>query len=532
MTEMTVAQIVQLALQLHQAGRLQEAEVLYRQVLAQEPNNACALDLLGVLAHQKGLLQEATDLIQQAIRVNPSVAQFHNNLGVVFGDGGRSEEAIAAFRQAVRISPDYARAYCNLGNALLVKDRVDEALAVLRKAVELKPDYAQALHLLGLGLRKKGRIEEAISAYRQAVRLKEDFAEAYNSLGMALREAFRFSEAIAALGKAVEIKPDFADAHWNKALLLLLTGRFAEGWAENEWRWRVREMPSTRPNFPQPQWSGGDPSGSTILLHTEQGVGDTFQFIRYAPLLGRRGARVIVACQPQVKSLLQNLEGVHQVLAGGEPLPPFDMYCPLMSLPLAFGTTLQTVPANVPYLRPKPALANLWRSRLAPRSTLHAPRLKVGLAWAGNPRNRTDPFRSIPRSVLAPLAEVPGVQLYSLQKGEAAGQAKDLPKGIRLIDWTDELKDFADTAALMANLDLVVTVETAVAHLAGALARPVWTLLPFMPDWRWLLEREDSPWYPTMRLFRQKTSGDWAGVIERVAGELNRRVQGSGFRAQ
>jgi hypothetical protein len=265
-----------------------------------------------------------------------------------------------------------------------------------------------------------------------------------------------------------------------------------------------------------------------MLVYSEQGIGDTIQFVRYAPLLARRGARVILQCQPELKPLFQSLEGVDCVLSTSEALPPFDVQAPLLSLPLALGTTLESIPAQVPYLKADPALAEAWRAKLAPAGRC----LKVGLAWAGNPKHRNDRNRSMPLSVLAPLAGVGGVRFYSLQKGDAAGQAKGPPPGMDLVDLTQELNDFADTAAFVANLDLVISVDTAAVHLAGAMAKPVWTLLPFFSDWRWLLDREDSPWYPTMRLFRQRTRGEWGGVVERVVKELDRGVQGSGFRVQ
>jgi hypothetical protein len=255
------------------------------------------------------------------------------------------------------------------------------------------------------------------------------------------------------------------------------------------------------------------------LLHSEQGFGDTIQFIRYAPLLARQGARVVVECQPELRSLLRGVEGVQHLLAQGEPLPPFDLHAPLLSLPLAFGTRLGSIPAQVPYLKADPALAEAWRGKVAGDGR----RLKIGLAWAGSPARKGDRQRSVSLSALAPLAAVKGADFYSLQKGPAAEQAKNPPPEMRLMDLTAELKDFADTAALIASLDLVISVDTAVAHLAGAMARPVWTLLEFVPAWRWLLDREDSPWYPTMRLFRQPSRGDWGSVVRRVAEALAAR---------
>jgi hypothetical protein len=322
-------------------------------------------------------------------------------------------------------------------------------------------------------------------------------------------------EALSVCQRAIQLRPDHAGAHWNKSLVLLLKGDFAQGWAEYEWRWQSKDFRSPRRDFPQPQWRGEDPSGRTILLHAEQGFGDTIQFIRYAPLLAGRGARVIVECQPELQRLLGGVEGIQHLTARGEPLPPFDLHTPLLSLPLAWGTRVKTIPGNVPYIKPDPALVGAWRGRLAGDSAL-----KVGLVWAGSPIRKDDRYRSLPLSSLAPLAGVKGVSFYSLQKGKATEQAQNPPPGMNLIDMTEEIKDFADTAALISHLDLVITVDTAVAHLAGAMAKRVWTMLEFVPAWRWLLNREDSPWYPTMRLFRQPAIRDWATVIRRVAGEL------------
>jgi hypothetical protein len=298
----------------------------------------------------------------------------------------------------------------------------------------------------------------------------------------------------------------------------LLHGDFEHGWPEYEWRWKTRDFSSGRRPFTQPQWDGGSLNGRTILLHAEQGLGDTLQFIRYAPLVAEAAGNIVVECPAPLKRLLRHSLRQVPVLSKGEPLPPFDIHCPMLSLPLACRTTLANIPRQVPYLNADSELAAHWQGKLVSQREL----LKVGLAWAGNKAHKNDRHRSIELSTLAPLGEVPHVSFISLQKGEPAKQATRAPAGITLFDWSNELGDFADTATLIANLDLIISVDTAVAHLAGAMGKPVWTLLPFVPDWRWLLEREDSPWYPTMRLFRQSAPGDWSGVITRVVGALLR----------
>ena len=547
----TIQQAMQTALRHHQAGRLPQAEAIYREILGREPGNADALHLLGVIALQKGRHQDAIGLIRQAIAANPAMPQSHLNLGKALRESGRLDEALAVYREAVRLQPglavahhslgralrekglteaaagafrraielqgDFAEAYSSLGNVLQQVGRIEEAVAAYQKAIQVKPGFAEGHYNLGLALRGEDDTAGAISAFREAVRIKPDFAQAHHNLGNALRESARYEEALAACDLAIRCKPDHAGAHLNKAVILLLRGRLAEGWAEYRWRWQTSDIQPNRRAFPQPEWNGEALSGRAVLLHAEQGFGDTIQFMRYAPLLARRGVRVIVEVPQELKGLLRGVEGVRQLLGAGDPLPAFDCHAALLDLPGIFGTTLQTVPANVPYLRPEPALADLWRSRLAPR-------LKVGLVWAGRPQHHNDRNRSLPLSSLAPLAQVKGVVFYSLQKGAAAAQAQNPPPGMELVDLSQEIKDFADTAALIENLDLVISVDTVVAHLAGALAKPVWTLLPLTPDWRWLLAREDSPWYPTMRLFRQGARGEWGSVIERVARELKARA--------
>jgi Tfp pilus assembly protein PilF len=466
----------------HQAGRLAEAERIYRQVLARQPDHADALHLLGVLALQAGRAQTAVELFRRAIAICSTNAFYHSNLGSALTDLGQHEQAIAAYRQAVRLQPESAEVHYNLGVALQRRGQLDEAVAANRQAVRLKPDLAKAHGNLGVALKANGQLDEAIASYRQVIRLK----------------------------------PDDARAHNNLALALLTRGDFQQGWEEHEWRWKCKEFPSPPRNFAQGQWDGRPLENRTLLLHAEQGLGDAIQFIRYLPLVCRRGGRIIIECQAELQRLFQAIAGGCQIVARGQPLPAFDLHCPLLSLPRVFGANLANIPNIVPYLHADAGDAGRWRRRLGDDSPL----VKVGLAWSGNPAHRHDHNRSMNLAKLAPLAQVSGVRFFSLQKGEAAAEAKTPPAGMELVDWTEELKDFADTAALIANLDVVVAVDTAVVHLAGAMGKPVWTLLPFVADWRWLRERPDSPWYPTMRLLRQKSLGDWGDVIQRIAQDL------------
>ena len=422
------------------------------------------------------------------------------------------EESIAAYRKAIALKPDYAEAYCDLGAVLGSKGHLEEAIAAYRQATALKPDFPEAYDNLGNALIKIGHLDEAISVFQRAVALKPDYAEAHCNLGVGLREVGLLDQAIVAFRQAIALKSDLAEAHRNLALALLAQGEWLEGWEANEWRWKCKDFTSPNRNFAQPQWSGQPLKGRTLLLHAEQGFGDVIQLVRYLPLVARHGGNIILECHPELKRLLQpNVAGC-RVVEKGQLLPDFDLYLPLMSLPRIFRTTLENIPGNVPYLHADAHTAQFWKSRIAG----YPPTLNVGLAWAGRPSHLNDRNRSIALASLGPLAQVPGIRVVSLQKGEAAAYARKVPTGMELIDWSEELNDFADTAALIANLDLVIAVDTAVVHLAGAMGKPVWVLLPYVPDWRWLLERKDSPWYPTMRLFRQKSLGDWADVIERT----------------
>jgi tetratricopeptide (TPR) repeat protein len=504
-----------------ETGAVDEAILACRRALALKPDSAAAHNNLGNALRKTGAIDDAIAAFRRAISLKPEFAEALSNLGNALCEKGAVDDAVAAYRRALVLQPDSAAVYRNLGGALTDTGALDAAVAALRRAIELEPDFADAYSDLGLALQETKQLDEAIAACRQAVVLKPSVAEVHYNLAhmLLLRGDFPrcCDEAIAACRQAVALKPSFADAHYNLALMLLLRGDFREGWAEHEWRWRVKDFVSPYPSYGQPQWDGSDLAGRTILLHWEQGFGDTIQFIRYVPLVAERCGKVVVKSQPQLHRLLQSMPGVDQWILPGEPLPPFDAHCPLMSLPLALGTTVQTIPGSVPYLHADSRAIECWRERLARDSV--GPKLKLGLVWAGSATQKND-RRSLPLSLLAPLVRVRGVDFYSLQKGEPARQAMAPPGGMNLIDWTEELRDFADTAALLAGLDLVITVDTAVAHLAGAMGKDVWVLVPFEPDWRWPPGRDASPWYPTARLFRQQATGRWNEVIERVAGCL------------
>jgi Flp pilus assembly protein TadD len=476
---MTIQQNLNLAIQQHQAGQLAEAEKIYRQILTQQPNHADALHLLGVIAAQVGKPTTAIELIRRSVAIEPSVAQFHSDLGNAFRDAKQLDQAVTAYRHAIQLKPDYFIARNNLGNVLC----------------------------------DQGMLDDGIAAYRDALRYQPDFAGAYANLGKALRDKRQIDESIAALRKAIQLQPDYAEARHNLALSLLLKGDFANGWVEHEWRSRLKTSP--RRDFAQPRWDGSALNGRTILLHAEQGIGDSIHFARYVPMVNERGGRVVLQCQRELCRLLAGLAGIENVIGPDDADPKCDVHFPLLSLPLIFETRLNSIPASIPYLTADADLSAQWAARIAGSTAK-----KVGIVWAGAAGFSNDRNRSLPLASLAPLAKVADVNLYSLQKGAAAAQASAPPAGMKLIDHTALLNDFADTAALIAELDLVISVDTAVAHLAGAMGKPVWLLLPYAPDWRWRLERDDSPWYPTMRLFRQKAAGNWQETTERTANAL------------
>jgi Flp pilus assembly protein TadD len=482
------------------------------------------------------------ELITQAIALCPQACEYYVNLGTVYDDMGRLEDAIAAYQKAVAVKADYPVALSNLGNTLRRRGRTGEAIAACRRALAIQPNHAQAHNHLGAALTQSDP-DEAVAHLSRAVALQPAFAEAHSNLGAALLQKGMPDEAVAACRRAVSLQPQnpeahlnlgnawaatasidqaalcfrqalalsptLALAHWSLGVMLLLQGDFQNGWAEYEWRLRVPEFARRTPSS-KPLWDGADLAGRRIVLAAEQGIGDVIHFIRYLPLVAARGGKIIVSCPRELHRLLKPMAPVEQWVAPDEPWPEHDLQCPLLSLPRLMGTTVATIPAPIPYLHADPALVEQWQARL-PKE----PRLRVGLAWAGRAAHRNDRNRSIPPALLAPLADVNGLLFCSLQKDSAT-----LPPLPQLADWTADLHDFADTAALLENLDLVITADTAVAHLAGALGRKVWVLLPFLPDWRWMLRREDSPWYPTMRLFRQPRPGDWSEPIERIVQAL------------
>jgi Flp pilus assembly protein TadD len=480
---MTVEEAIKTAIEQFQSGRYAEAESICRTILAQQPGDLHGLHLMSLLTAQSGRVDVAIELIGRAIAINPNVADYHSNLGELQRRSGQSDQAIVSLRRALSLQPNHAVAHYNLGLVLAERELFDEAIAAYQQALNLQPGMLETLIAQGNAFVRNRQFDHAGAAYR----------------------------------RAIEIKPDSAEAHWNYSLLLLRLGDYERGWDEHEWRGRVKSGFAPPQCFAQPQWNGGDLRGKTILLHAEQAFGDTLQFVRYVPLVAQRGGQVVLQVPPELVRVLKHLQGLDEIVAVGNPSPGFDFHCPLLSLPRVFSTRLNSIPCQIPYLRAEPQLVEHWNRRLEP----YRGQLKVGLVWAGRQVHMNDGDRSIKLAKLAPLSQAGSHAFFSLQKGGPARQAP--PPGLNLIDWTGDLGDFADTAALIGNLDLVITVDTAVAHLAGAMGKPVWVLLMNVSDWRWLLDREDSPWYPTMRLFRQPVIGDWESPIRTVAEALRAR---------
>jgi tetratricopeptide (TPR) repeat protein len=500
----------------HRSGRLDLAEPIYREILRQAPDHADALHLLGLVAHQRGDQAEAIRLIGRALRLNPANAAYANSLGLARLALGELAAAEAAFARATGIDPALAEAHNNLGNARMARGDAVGAVAAYECAIAHRGDYAEAHANLAAALRRSGDLAAAEAAAERALAIRPGYVGALCTLGLIRHEQGEYEAALGVYDRALALDPEHATTRANRATLLLLLGRMEEGWREYEWRWRAQGFTTKARHMGRPMWDGSELGGRTILIHAEQGLGSAIQFVRYAPLVAARGGRVILECQPPLARLFASLagQGVEAIVRKGERLPGFDVQAPLMSLPRLFATTLTTIPNEVPYLATEEGLRALWRGRLA-----HLPTPRVGLVWAGNPNHANDRNRSLPARLLEPLLAIPGLSFVDLQVGAAAAQSAELPRSA--LAAPGEISDFADTAAIVAELDLVISVDTAVAHLAGALAKPVWLLLPFVGEWRWLRARTDTPWYPTMRLFRQQSSGDWEGVVD-AAGEALR----------
>jgi tetratricopeptide (TPR) repeat protein len=500
-------------------GRATEAAQAYEAAARLQQDSPQAWAGLGRALRMQGKAAAAATAFAAAVARAPGRAELLVEQGTALREARAPSAALSAYEAALGLEPENAVALCNSGSILQELGRLDEAIGRYRGALAARPAFAGAWRNLGTALQTIGRFEDAVCAYRSAIRLDPRDAAVHTYLGAALNEAGWPEAADAAFADALALAPDDADAHFNRGLALLKAGRLREGWAEHEWRWRGILPPH---GIAQPQWRGESADGRRILLHHEQGFGDALQFLRYVKLVVARGFVVILEVPRPLFRLARGLPGVETVLACGERRPEFDLHCPLMSLPFAFATELASIPSSVPYLSPPADCTARWR-RLMPE----AEGVKVGLVWAGNPRpgeprsHFADRRRSVDLATLAPLAQVAGVRWFSLQKDRRQEPGDGV---FNFTDLMPEAADFADTAALIDELDLVIAVDTAVAHLAGALGKPVWVLSRFDGCWRWLQGRDDTPWYPTMRLYRQEAPGDWAPVIARLTTHLTGQV--------
>ncbi len=531
-------------------GRVDEAVASYRRVLDLDPGNAETHASLGLALQCQGQLDQAAASYRRALDIAPDVPETLNNLANVLLDLGRIEEAIASYRRVIELDPETGQAYADLGVALYRLGRFDEAVASYRRALDLVPGMPETLKDLGNALRGLGELDEAAASYRQALDTAPNDAVAHYNLGVvlleresveaaiasfrtalaldpalavaecnlgsALMDLGRIDEALTCYGRAIALDPDDPEGYWNEALAHLTAGDFARGWPKYEWRWEIARSTDTRRVFAPPLWLGAeDVAGKTVLLHAEQGFGDTLQFVRFVRMVAERGARIVLEVQPALRRLLAATPGAAEVIARGDPLPEFYLHCPLMSLPLALGITLDSIPNETPYIQIDAALQRDWQARLGARRGL-----RVGLAWTGKIKQQGVGRNRIPFETIRPLTEIAGIEILSLQKDVPPDDLAALEASPTVARLGETLGDFADTAALIAALDLVITIDTSVAHLAAALGKPVWLLLHASPDWRWLTKRTDSPWYPTVRLYRQESFGDWAGVVARMAQAL------------
>jgi len=540
------------AVALHQQGRLDEAEAIYRAILDAAPETADAEHLLGLIMHQRGDHAAALAGIDRAIALNDGVVLYHANRARVLTALGEHERSLSAARRALALEPANPESMSDLAGALLRLGRAPEALEAASKAVALSPglqaarinlalahfdvalaaqeagdlerseehykaslvidpERVEALVNLGNVYRLHYRVGDAALCYAAALAKGCDLPEVHGNLGVVRQEMGETAEAIACYDRALAVDPENAEIRRNRAQALLKQGNFAEGWREFEWRWRTAHFAPFRRDWAKPRWTGGALAGETVLVHAEQGFGDSLQFARYLPMVAERGARAVVECPAPLVELLRGLDGVDAVVAYGDAIPAHDLQIPMMSLPGAFGTDFDSMPDDVPYLEPADDRVMKWSARLGPPSPGSR---RVGLVWKGSANHQRNDWRSPGLEAFRPLAGLDGFEWFSVQKDD---EAEDLAAA----DWDiaplgRACADFADTAAAIQCLDLVITPDTAVAHLAGALARPVCVVLPYASEWRWFEGRSDSPWYPTMRLFHQPAYGDWAGAVARL----------------
>jgi tetratricopeptide (TPR) repeat protein len=492
-------------------NRPDEALASYDRAIALNPDYADSFSDRGNVLRDLKRLDEALASYDRAIALNPSYADAYYNRGIILKDLKRLDEALASFDRAIALNPDYADAFSNRGNTLQDLKRLDEALLSYDRAITLNPDSAEAYYNRGNALRDLKRLDEALASYDRAIALYPDYAEAFSNRGNTLQDLKRLDEALASYDCAIALKPDYAGANWNKSLLKLLLGEYLEGWKLYEWRWKKEQHIDSLREYHQPLWLGDESLiNRTILIYLDQGFGDYIQCIRYAALVEQLGAKVILEVPLELMTLCSTLKGNFTLLESKKPLPFFDYHCPVMSLPLALKTTVETIPAQIPYLYANEEKEKQWNEILGVKTLT-----RIGLVWSGSDNHTNDHNRSMLLNQLTSLFSLP-VEFHSIQKEVREIDIRTLTDFPNLHQHQEDLLDFSDTAALIDAMDLVISVDTSVAHLAGAMGKKTFILLPYSPDWRWMLDKMDSPWYPTATLFRQPAMGDWDSVIAEI----------------
>jgi tetratricopeptide (TPR) repeat protein len=533
-----------------EGGDLVQAQAVFEAVLVAVPKHFDALHLSGIIAAQSGEYVPAHKWFLQALEVNPKSAQAHGNCGVALYELGQFPEALAHYDAAIRIAPDFSQAHCNRGNALRQLQKVNDAIASYNQAIALQPQYAAAFYNRGVALQEAEQLfaaiesycqalalephnaqthfnlgdayhacvqlELALSCYDKAITLVPSYADAYNNRGLVLRDLGRLDEAVISFSQAIAQDPRHADAHLNMGLTFLLSGDFQSGWELYEWRWKTKGTNLAIPNFEQKMWMGHSSlENKTILIHGEQGLGDALQFCRYLAHLKNRGARVLLAVHHSLRALLETLDGVDAFINKGEALPPFDFHCPLLSLPMALLTDLDSIPKSPAYLRADPKKVSEWAMRLGVKT-----KPRIGVVWSSTSKFKGDAQRSMTFSQFQQALPPSDFQYICLQKEIKESDLLSFSERQDVAFYGDQLHDFSDTAALVENLDLIISTCTSVPHLSGAMGKPTWVILGHVPDWRWMLHRDDSPWYPSVKLYRQDASWQWDAVVDRVRQDL------------
>ena len=507
------------ALLQYNRGNLDAAKAICRAVAYRVPPIPDFLHLFGLIAFQKGRLKSAITHVGKALDIDADNPNYLNTLSVFYKSAGKFDEAVSCLKKAISIQPEFPEAYNNLGLLLQQYGDGAGALTCYRKAIKLAPGFSEANYNLGILLKQSGRLDEAMSAFERTIQLQANHASAFNNLAGIQMLKGNVDGAIENYRKAISIKPQYAIARMNLAMALLLIGDLPEGWKAYEWRFMIGRKAGIYPyRYNKPRWDGTNFCGKTLLIHDEQGFGDTLQFVRYLPWVKAQGGRILFETRAPLIPLLNRMPGIDEIVERSEDArneSEFDIFLPLLSLPLIFGTTLQTIPQKTPYITADEERSDYWRKRIGKMG------YRVGIVWAGSRTHHRDKERSIPLEMLISLTHIPNTKFYGLQKPSPPDKMIRMPGNMEIDNIGNDLEDFSDTAAVIHNLDLVISVDTAVAHLAGAMGKNVWTLLSYSSDWRWGRKGHTSPWYPTMTLFRQQTRGDWQAVVDHLGRALS-----------